>query len=198
MLTVTDANTDRDLTTLAAVKAELGDDVGVSDDQLGRFITQASNVIAKYCNRVFAIETVEETFRFNSSAAGLMLARYPVTEVVSIVDGETTLAADDYDLDRQTGIIDRLSSSGAISRWCAGKTIIAYKAGFALPAGLPEGIERACITLVKQYVAAGDRDPMVRSEASDGVGSTDYFSGAGTGLPPEVEGLISLHRVPNS
>lgn len=194
---IVEANTDRDLTTLAAIKAELGD-AGVSDDQLERFITQASDVIAKYCNRVFAIETVRETFRFNLSAADIMLARYPVTEVVSIIEGETTLTADDYELNPATGIIHRVSSSGAIWRWRQGKTVVTYKAGFALPDDLPEGIERACITLVKNYAASGDRDPMVRSESSDGVGSTAYFSGEGTGLPPEVEGLISLHRMPNA
>jgi hypothetical protein len=197
MLEIVEANTNRDLTTLAAVKAELGD-AGVSDDQLQRFITQASDVIAGYCNRVFAIETVKETFRFSASAADIMLARYPVTEVVSIVEAETTLIADGYEINPATGIIHRVSSSGAIWRWSCGKTVVTYKAGFALPDDLPEGIERACITLVKGYAASGDRDPMVRSETSDGVGSTDYFSGAGTGLPPEVEGLISLHRVPNA
>lgn len=194
---IVNANTDRDLTTLTAVKAELGD-AGVSDDQLQRFITQASNVIAGYCNRVFAIETVRETFRFNLSVADVMLARYPITEVVSIVEGETTLTADDYELNPATGIIHRLSPSGAIWRWRQGKIVVTYKAGFVLPGDLPEGIERACITLVKNYVASGDRDPMVRSESSDGVGSTDYFSGAGAGLPPEVEGLISLYRAPNA
>lgn len=196
MLEIVEANTNRDLTTLAAVKAELGD-AGVSDDQLQRFITQASDVIAGYCNRVFAIETVKETFRFSASAADIMLRRYPVTEIVSVTMNGQSVDAALYQIDRETGIMDRLECQGAAA-WWSGSVVVTYKAGFALPDDLPDGIERACITLVKGYAASGDRDPMVRSETSDGVGSTDYFSGAGTGLPPEVEGLISLHRMPNA
>jgi hypothetical protein len=110
----------------------------------------------------------------------------------------TTLAAGGYELDLQTGIIDRLSNAGCPMHWLPGVTVITYKTGYTLPTGLPQGIEHACILLVKQFIASGDRDPMVRSEGNDGVGSTEYFSGGGAGLPPEVEGLICSHRKPNT
>lgn len=199
MLTIVTPNANRDLTDLANLKAEIGTDSGFDDTQLGKFITQASNIIAQYCNRVFAIETVAETFRFGTFGAhNLMLSRYPITEVVSIIEVETTLTGPDYGLDPETGILDRFDSSDRVSCWQSGKTVITYKAGYTLPTGLPAGIEHACILLVKQFVASGDRDPMVRAEGNDGVGTTEFFSGGGTGLPPEVEGLISAHRKPNS
>ncbi|PSO30212.1 hypothetical protein [Bradyrhizobium sp. MOS002] len=197
MLTVIDDNSNRDLTTLAVVKAELGT-TEVSDDQLSKYITQASDVIAQYCNRVFAVETVAETFRVQPQRSReLMLTRYPITEVVSVVEGGTTLTTDQYEINLQTGIADRISSHGCPIYWCAGQTVVTYSAGYEAT-DIPQAVQHAAILLVKQFVASGDRDPMVRSETSDGVGSTDYFSGGGAGLPPEVQGLISLHVRPNS
>jgi hypothetical protein len=196
MLSVTEANTDRDLTLLASVKAEMGITDRASDELIARYITQASDIVAKYCNRVFAIETVTDTFRVRSGAQGLTLSRYPVTEIVSIVEGSTTLTADLYEIDLECGILERLQSD-CIIRWPAGKTVVTYKSGFTLPNGLPDGIERATVLLVKQYLNAGDRDPTVRSETVEGAGSTDYFSNAGLDLPTEVEGLLKPHVKPN-
>lgn len=202
MLTIVEANTDRDLTRISAVKDEMGITDRASDDKIKRFISQASDVVARYCNRVFAIETVADTFRTHAGphrhghAHTLSLSRYPVTEVVSIVENDVTLTTDDYEIDLEAGILQRLRSDCAV-RWPAGKTVVTYQSGFALPDGLPDGIERATILLVKQYLNAGDRDPLVRSEAVEGAGSTDYFSAAATGLPPEVQGLLDIHIKPN-
>jgi hypothetical protein len=197
MLTVTEANADRNLTRLDTVKTELGITDGASDEKIGALIDQASDVVAKYCNRVFVLETVAETFRVHRHGTqGLTLSRYPVTAIVSIVEGETTLTADQYEVDLEAGIIERLRSD-CVVRWPAGKTVITYSAGFNLPDGLPEGIERATIELVKQYYASGDRDPLVRSEVVEGAGSTDYFSPSNTGFTSEVEGLLEPHRKPN-
>lgn len=197
MLTVTEANADRRLTRLDTVKTELGVADGASDEKLEALIDQASDVVARYCNRVFALETVAETFRVqNHGAHGLTLSRYPVVAIISIVENDTTLTTDDYEADLETGIIERLRSD-RVMRWPCGKTVVTYSAGFDLPDGLPEGIERATIELVKQYYASGDRDPLVRSEVVEGAGSTDYFSPSTTGFTPEVEGLLEPHRKPN-
>jgi len=196
MLTVVEANTKKDLTRLSHVKAELGVTDRDSDTLIKRYITQASDIVARYCNRVFAIETVTEAFRVRSGARSLALSRYPVIEIVSILDGDDVLTADDYEIDLESGIIERLARNCS-TVWPVGKSSITYRAGFTLPDGLPNGIERATILLVKQLIYAGDRDPMVRSEVVDGAGSTDYFSGNSTGLSSEVQGLLEPHVKPN-
>jgi hypothetical protein len=197
MLTVTEASTDRRLTRLDTVKTELGITDGASDEKIAALIEQASDVVAKYCNRVFALETVAETFRIHHHGTqGLTLGRYPVVAITSIVENGTTLTTDEYEADIETGIIERLRSDRVLG-WPAGKVVVAYAAGFDLPDGLPDGIERATIELVKQYYASGDRDPLVRSEVVEGAGSTDYFSPSTTGFTPEVEGLLEPHRKPN-
>jgi hypothetical protein len=208
MLIVNVANTNRDLTTLATVKDELGVTDNTIDTKLGRYINQASGMIAEYCNRVFAIETVTETMRngprrsyslsnpWHGQQQSLILQRYPVISIVSLAENDILLDPSAYEVDAANGEIQRLDNS-QYSLWSASKITITYSAGFTLPTGLPSGIERACIMLVKQFAASGDRDPMVQSERSDGVGSTQFFNASGTGLPPEVEGLISIHRKQN-
>jgi Phage gp6-like head-tail connector protein len=197
MLTVIEESTDRNLTRLDTVKTELGITHGKSDEKLEDLIAQASDVVARYCNRVFALETVVETFRTDPHGTqGFTLSRYPVVDIFSINENGTTLDADDYEADLESGIVERLQSDRVL-RWPAGKTVITYSSGYDLPDGLPEDIERATIELVKQYYASGDRDPLVRSEVVEGAGSTDYFASPNTGFTPEVEGLLEPHRKPN-
>jgi hypothetical protein len=208
MLIVNVANTNRDLTTLATIKDELGITDTSLDAKLSRYITEASGIIAEWCNRVFAIETVTETMRnasrrsysisnpWQGQQQALILQRYPVVSLISISENDVLLDPSNYEVDAINGEIQRLDSNGQYSLWSAAKIVINYSAGFALPTGLPSGIERACIMLVKQFAASGDRDPMVQSERTDGIGSTQFFNAAG-GLPPEVEGLISIHRKQN-
>ena len=56
MLTVVKPASSFDLTVLATVKAELGIADRASDAALAGYIKQASEVVAKFCNRVFALE----------------------------------------------------------------------------------------------------------------------------------------------
>ena len=208
MLIVNVANTNRDLTTLATIKDELGVADNTTDARLSRYITEASGMIAEYCNRVFAIETVTETVRngprrsyslsnpWQGQQQALILQRYPIVNIVSVAENDVLLDPLNYEVDQANGELQRLDTGG-YCLWSASKIAITYSAGYTLPTGLPSGIERACIMLVKQFAASGDRDPMVQSERSDGIGSTQFFNASGTGLPPEVEGLISIHRKQN-
>jgi hypothetical protein len=191
MLTVTTPASSYDLTLLATVKGELGITNRASDVLLKRCIKQASDVAAKFCNRVFACETLTETFRDHRDPE-LVLARYPVVEIVSVLENETSVEATGYEVDTAAGIITRLSGD-RLTCWASGKLTIVYRAGFPTLSDLPDGIERAVIQLCKSYASSGDRDPLIRSETIEGAGVTEYFSGAGTGLPPEVEGLLSPH-----
>jgi hypothetical protein len=63
ILTVTTPASSYDLTALATVKTELGITDNTENDKLRTWITQASIIAASYCRRVFARETLTETFR---------------------------------------------------------------------------------------------------------------------------------------
>lgn len=208
MITVNIPAKSYDLTLLATVKAELGITDRASDTVLRSYIKQASDVIAEFCNRVFALETVTEAFRighdfhegFSHSpypmSFELTLKRYPVVSIVSVTENGIALTSDQYEVDAENGTISRICGS-QYSRWQIGRVLVTYSAGFVLPGGLPRGIERAAIQLVKQFASSGDRDPLVRSERVDGAGTTEYFGADGTGLTPDIQGLLQPHVKPN-
>jgi hypothetical protein len=192
MLTVTVPAESYDLTTLATVKAELGITDRSEDQNLARWITQASGEVSKRLNRVFAQETVSEIFRFTRRDDGLLLARFPVSSIVSVVENDTELVPTDYDFAAQNGILTRLRNDRGW-QWPIGKVVVTYTAGYAAMGDLPDGVERLAIIFVNQYRYAADRDPMLRSEATEGAGSSSYFDG---GISPEAQNLISQLRKP--
>jgi uncharacterized phiE125 gp8 family phage protein len=199
-LTIVTAATSYNLTSVSAVRSQLGLTDNSEGENLARWISQASDTISKFCNRVFAEETVAETFRLKCREEGLLLKRFPVSAIVSVVENDITLTATDYELANEGdgGVLNRLRSDRECE-WPIGKIVVTYTAGYALPTDLPDGIERAAIMLVSQYRNTSDRDPQIRSEAIEGAGSTSYFDGLETqsGLAPEVIGLISKHRKPS-
>ena len=73
------------------------------DSSLTKLIMRASDVIARECNRVFAEEELSETFRFKCREEGLLLTRFPVSEITSVIENDTTLTASDYELGSDGG-----------------------------------------------------------------------------------------------
>lgn len=207
VLTINTVASTYDLTTLATVKAELGITTTTEDTNLATWISQASNACASYCNRVFGLETVTETFRnkfqypFSDNnrrnVSIVMLTRTPVVSIVSITEDGIALVQDtDYQLDPEEGILYRLDSD-SLTNWYFKKLVVNYTGGYALVGTLPHNIERACITQVKAIRAGGSRDPNVKSESIPGVLSTTYFSpGANDNgaLVPDVTALLDPYR----
>lgn len=212
MLIVTTPAASYDLTLLGTVKAALGIKDRKSDVLLKAYIRQASDAIAQYCNRVFAIETVTETFRLGRAhrplslpslrhdhrQSDLILRRYPVISIVSVTENDVLLDVTMYELTPDEGTLRRLCSDQR-SFWQSGKIVVVYSSGYQLPTGLPGGIERAAIMTVKHYLDTTDRDRdlNVRTERVDGAGTTEFFSGDASGLPPDVQGLLAPHVKPN-
>lgn len=192
MLTVIVPADSCDLTTLAAVKAELGISDHESDQNLSTWIAQASSAIIGYLNRTLGRETVRETFRLADRGSVLLLSRYPVAAIHSVTENDVTLSATDYELyNPNTGLLARFTDD-APSTWPQGKIAVEYTAGFDLPADAPADIERACILMVKQYWHGAGRDPFVRTRDVPGVMSTTY----GTEGSAEIEDLLMPYRKP--
>jgi Phage gp6-like head-tail connector protein len=192
MLTVTTPANNYDLTLLATVKAQLGITDRSEDENLARWISEASGEVSKRLNRVFAKETVSETLRFTSRHHGILLSRFPVCEIVSVVENDAALAETDYEINPETGELNRLRND-CIWHWPVGKIVIAYTAGYAAVRDLPDGVERLTLIFVNQFRYAATRDPLLRSETTEGAGSSSYFD---AGSSPEAENLISRLRKP--
>lgn len=196
-LTIITPATTFDLTVLATVKQELGITVTTYDDQLTRLIHEASIACATYCDCVFALEEVSETFWLNCAMDELRLARRPVTTITSVVESGVTLTAGtDYAFDPATGSLFRLDGNDNRSAW-TGKVVVQYSGGYALLDGVPRDIERACIALIKTLWFSLTRDPLVRSVEVPGV-MTETFWVGGIGdngaLPPNVTALLDPYR----
>lgn len=203
MLTVITPADSHRLTTLAAIKAELRLSGGADDGFLSDLIDRASATVRRWCGRVFALETVRETFRLSAPVATLSLSRWSVVSIVSVTESGNTLTADDFEAEDGEGFLYRLSGSDQRRDWSAGKIVVEYATGYVLPGKpgrtLPEDVEQATLMLVKAGWFARSRDPLVRSEDVSGVLSTTYWVGgfgAGASLPPDVEGLLAPHRQP--
>jgi uncharacterized phiE125 gp8 family phage protein len=191
MLTVTTPATTFDLMTLDTLKLAIGAD---SDDAFLRgALTRASDVIARHCKRVFAQEEVVETLRLDQSRNDLVLARYPVSAVASVVEGITTVDPTGYEINEESGVLRRLGGDGTRDGWWpASRIVVAYSAGYELPDDTPEALQQACSQLVKAYYHANGRDPALRSRDVPGVLIATFLDIVH--LPHDVRGLLEPFR----
>jgi uncharacterized phiE125 gp8 family phage protein len=194
MLTIVNAADSPDLATLAVVKAALGITGTEEDLALRPLITNASVAIATACNRTLVAETVEQTFRSSGGRRGLMLARYPVASITSIMEGGLTLTADDYELDTDSGLVERLSGDRH-SCWSSGTITVTYVAGYDIDE-VPADFVQAVVTLIAQYRSQAGRDPLLRAVDVVDIERLEYFPTTAAGLPAPVLALIEPHRKP--
>lgn len=209
-----------DLTTLANIK----DDLAIpatdtsSDTTLARFITEQSELVAQYCNRVFPIETVQDTIILDRDAypyqvpgqqAVLQLSRWPVVAVISVVDqvatgvSNTLVAGVDFLVDAALGWLTRIEpTTGMPINWRADQYTVQYQAGLFTPGttNLPADLEMAVLRLVTARFKARGRDPFLRSQGEPGVGQEQYWIGALPGqsgpFPPDIAAVLEKYRVP--
>ena len=208
-LTIITPATNTALATRAYVKGELGPTDNSTDAQIDAYIRQASDAIVGAINVDIAKATVAETFRRtrrgiicgargSSSDSKLTLARMPVLSISSVVEDGTTLDPSEYELESADfGLLLRLRD-GFLSTWSASTIVVTYTAGYDLPNSAPALLQRACALLVAQYKSSASRDLTVRSESTDGIGSTSWFDGAVDrgGLSPEVAGILQQFQIP--
>lgn len=217
LTTVTTAATNFKLCARAAIKAELSITDGASDALIDQKIGEASELIARHCNRVFARETVQDQIRRVPAAHRatlrdrgwpLQLSRWPLASVTSVTeDGTALTGGTDYEINADVGQLVRLDGSDGLSRWGGLKTVAVFVAGFYLPddsgyvagaaASLPGSVELAARKVSKLLWFDKARDPRLRSEQVEGVGRDEYWVGSlgeDGALPPEILGLLSPFR----
>lgn len=207
-----------DLAVLATVKDDWAITDTTSDAFFGRQITRSSTTATKFCNRVFGLEKVQDTFLLGkvnnrhvlaTDYSPLQLARWPVTQIVSLTEDSTVLVENtDFYTDQVTGHLFRLDSNGGEKKWSNANVVVVYWGGYQLagqtggtwPAGappLPLDIQDAVGRLVYSRYVERTRDPMVKSVTAYGVGTTEYLSSDNDGaLPPDVKDILDNYRVP--
>ena len=200
---------------LATVKDDWQITITTDDDFLTRSITRCSRAAANFCNRTFAIETVQDQITLRRDRWPrmiverpeiLQLTRWPLVVVTSVtVDGTALVAGTDFLVDATNGQLQRLNDYGNMTPWIGETIVVVYSAGYVLPdqspvtgaLNLPDDIQDAVSRMVYTRYAERQRDPLVKSEQVDGVGRTDYIIPSGDGnLSPDVEDILDNYRVP--
>jgi hypothetical protein len=163
-----------------------GDDTTI-DVWLARQITLNSAAIAKYCNRQFPVETIQDQFNFltyyyryylDESRTKLQLSKLPLVSVTSITVNDpagayTLTQGTDFMVDLARSQLIRLdASSGLPRRWDPIQTVVIYTAGFAT---IPSDIDDACCRMTKKAYWQRGRDPSVMERQSPGMGSEKFW-----------------------
>ena len=201
----------QDLVSLADMRDEL-DAPRSQDARLKRYITSASAVVATYTRRVWREETVTETFyasyfsyhwhwhwhpyrHFDGKPSPLVLTRYPVSSITSVVVGDDpALDPTNYLLDGDKGLLYHFGDDGIVPLvWGVNTVSITYVAGYAL-ADVPPDVQQAAMALVRVRYFSRGRDPYLRSINVPGVQEESYWAGPDQGaLSPEAVGLLEKH-----
>lgn len=202
-LVVNEAAESMNLTVLETVKAELNITTDDHDEVLEGLICQASGIVADYCDRVFAQETVTESFwperrSWYEYWDSLVLSRTPISEIISVTHDNFVLTTEDYEVDTKAGILYRMTTPFTVFDWHVHSAVeVQYTGGYLLLDDLPYGIEKATILLVKDYHFQRNRDPRIKTESTPSIYSVDYWVGS-TGpageLPPDVVALLTPYR----
>lgn len=198
MITIITPVASRRLTTIPMAADHLQIGYDVDEIFIGDLIDGASASIASYCRREFGLETVAETFRCPTGEA-LVLSRLPIASDLSIIQDGVALPPDEFEFDRAAGLVYRRGGYHQL-HWAGFRVVATYTAGWTLPGppsrNLPFDIEQACLILAAARFAGRGRDPLLRSEMTEGVGSSSWLDPrAGMeALPPQVAGLLEPYR----
>jgi len=194
-VTILTPATSFDLMTLDELKIALGSTTGTqaTDDQWNWLIDVNSATIAELCNRTFAKEKVEESWR-DLVNRRVFLTHFPVkaADVESVTtNGNLRL---DYELEEASGKLSIFTDQ-------AEPIVVTYTGGFLLPDEAPLPLKQACVLLSATWKAqlamvqvTGVR-MIAHKEArvmfhTPTTGSTGGSSGPWAGIPPSVESIL--------
>jgi hypothetical protein len=200
---IVDEASSYNLVTVAIAKDELGISGAASDAKLTRYIAAASMAASNYCNRVFPLETVTDTFDIGRARlqyhgeASLQATRWPVVDVTSVLENDVELVRDtDYRLDEASGLFYRITSGGLDRSWISTPVVITYNGGFD---PIPADLQDAVLKMVNARWAARGRDPFAKSESIPGVRDVTFWIPTGSeagNMTPDVLDVLESYRVP--
>ena len=218
--------THTDLTTATTVMADWNIPF-TSAAFVTRTVSRCSRAAEDYCNRTFGIAQYQVIARLEKgyrdghltlgAASPIMLPLWPIASFVSVTETDengtvTTLVENtDYESDYTTGKLYRLDSYGRQRDWWPRlKVTINCWSGYILPGDtasypgaspLPAHLEDAIGRMAATRYFESRRDPYVRSETVEGVGSIDYTT-QGTrptdagNLSADVSDILDNFRAP--
>lgn len=202
--TVTSPAASRDLLTIEDIRQAIPGASAEDDETVEAIGLAVADLVSRACRvpgdgiRVPTLlsETIVQTFRLKSEQRALYLARRFVSSVASVVVDGVTLAADDYEVEASTGILTRLEDDDPVC-WGCGKVVVTFEAGFE---DVPGDLRLAAQAALREQWSAFHRDPLLRSESIDGIGTFTYWVNTGAGgtggapVSDMVLGMLAPYR----
>jgi uncharacterized phiE125 gp8 family phage protein len=191
---------------LAEAKAHLGVTDSSRDAMITALIQAATDCLDGWSG-ILGRALVTQTWRVDMrSWPGCRFLRLPLTPVqsVSVAYSDTAnvdqvFASGNYSL-HSDGVGpfvllgDSVSWPSVYSR--ADAIRVTFVAGYGAAAAVPAPIKQALLLMVGSLYSAIGRDPSIRSETEDGVGSTTYGTeGVATFMRGAPEALLASYRV---
>ncbi|MFW7267537.1 phage head-tail connector protein [Gluconacetobacter sp. Hr-1-5] len=185
------------LALLADLKADLGVTDDAQDSRLTTLLLDASDMVRTYIGRPILSATWRDVIELgpDEKCIGLTLGRCPVTAITAFsARGEAWSADAIGTLGQNSGAGMVFPPDGGPAMWRAGRYVVTYQAGWVAPSvgddgkadpgTLPRSIQQATRLTAAALWHASGRDPLLRSESEQGVGSSSWGSSA-----PGVGGL---------
>ncbi|MBS1080842.1 hypothetical protein [Gluconobacter kondonii] len=194
------------LVTLQSLMDALSITDGNATSDLTDILLQASQAVTSYIGRPLLIADREERIRIRPGDVQLSLrmAVWPVTGVTAVLkDGNPLpIPADGWDYDVTCGIL----YPSEAQLWGPGRYILQYRAGWvapgqtdddgnAIPSTVPADVRSAVLTTARALYYAQSRDPLLKSESEQGVGSTSWATPdvSSGGLPSDAAALLNRY-----
>lgn len=199
-----------DLVALASL-SDLKSDLNITDDtqdaDLARRLLEASAAVLAYIGRPVLASDWRDILDLqrDQPRIGLVLGRYPVTALKVVSINGTALGDDEIasvfgSMDTSSGMLYPPENGPTL--WHPARYVITYTAGYMAPGAdgaggtIPLDIQRAVRITASASWHDADRNPNLKSESEQGIGSTSWVTtAAGTGgLPQDAANLLSAYR----
>jgi len=156
VISILTAATDFDLISLDELKIMLGilpTDTS-QDEILNLYIDNYSDIVATFCNRVFAYEEVQEVWRCvdydqTNVMKRIFVSHYPIDESQTIsVESPVGSVLDptDYVIEQKSGKIELLQTSDE-------PIMVTYSGGYKLPTDTPPALKQAIVFMIREAQA---------------------------------------------
>lgn len=195
------------LALLADLKADLGLTDDSSNTRLMRLLLDASSMALAYIGQpiLSGLWTEEIQIERADRLRQIVLSARPLLSIQSLKRNGADWTAEQISslvIDRKAGLLS--CPPEARHHWHPGHYVLTYQAGYVPPSmidgtvqtgTLPPVISRAVILTASALWAAGDRDPNLKSESVQGVGSTSWATASGTGgMPQSAADMLASFR----
>lgn len=197
------------LALLEDLKADMGITDATQDTRLSSILLEASSMAVAYIGRPILQTDWRDIFDIppGEKLLGLVLKNYPLVQINAFSSNGTLLTGDQIaalNVEPNSGTI--WPADNGVPLWISGKYVVTYTAGYIAPGdkngtpsdpwSVPLDIQRAVRLVASSIWNSSGRDPLLKSESEQGVGSTSWNTPAPglAGMPQSAADALARYR----